>query len=162
MYTSCAYCPSDGTNETQGRHTLDKPFKHFHHFEKPAALKTMFTHTTGQIVEVVVRTVTIHSLFFYQAGVVLSRLKGCPLSISVLRWRAQDGTVYRPIIKLLRALTTENPTLQLGPAPSQQSANKDQRNSPSQCLKEGRQVGYQILNDDFRHILLSVPLTLKH
>ncbi|XP_049419013.1 uncharacterized protein si:ch211-250n8.1 [Epinephelus fuscoguttatus] len=75
-----------------------------------------------------------------QAGVVLSRLKGCPLSISVLRWRAQDGTVYRPIIKLLRALTTENPTLQLGPAPSQQSANKDQRNSPSQCLKEGRIV----------------------
>ncbi|XP_049915481.1 uncharacterized protein si:ch211-250n8.1 isoform X2 [Epinephelus moara] len=75
-----------------------------------------------------------------QAGVVMSRLKGCPLSISVLRWRAQDGTVYRPIIKLLRALTTENPSLQLGPAPSQQSANKDQRNSPSQCLKEGRIV----------------------
>ncbi|XP_076615273.1 uncharacterized protein LOC143338620 isoform X2 [Chaetodon auriga] len=75
-----------------------------------------------------------------QAGVVLSRLKGCPLSMSVLRWRAQDGTVYRPLIKLLRALRVENPTLQLGPAPSQQSAIKDQRSSPSQCLKEGRIV----------------------
>ncbi|XP_044035321.1 uncharacterized protein si:ch211-250n8.1 isoform X4 [Siniperca chuatsi] len=82
------------------------------------------------------------------AGVVLSRLKGCPLSIGVLRWKAQDGTVYRPLIKLLRALRMENPTLQLGPAPSQQSATKDQGASPSQCLKEGRQVGYQILKDD--------------
>ncbi|XP_031146980.1 uncharacterized protein si:ch211-250n8.1 isoform X1 [Sander lucioperca] len=75
-----------------------------------------------------------------QAGVVLSRLKGCPLSIGVLRWRAQDGTVYLPLIKLLQALRMEDPTLQLGPAPSQQSATKDQRNSPSQCLKEGRIV----------------------
>uniref|UniRef100_A0A671XBI5 Uncharacterized protein n=1 Tax=Sparus aurata TaxID=8175 RepID=A0A671XBI5_SPAAU len=75
-----------------------------------------------------------------QAGVVLSRLKGCPLTIGVLRWRAHDGTVYRPLIKSLRALRMENPTLQLGPAPSQQSATKDQRSSLSQCLKEGRQV----------------------
>uniref|UniRef100_A0A8D0A530 PDZ domain-containing protein n=1 Tax=Sander lucioperca TaxID=283035 RepID=A0A8D0A530_SANLU len=51
-----------------------------------------------------------------QAGVVLSRLKGCPLSIGVLRWRAQDGTVYLPLIKLLQALRMEDPTLQLGPA----------------------------------------------
>ncbi|XP_029312790.1 uncharacterized protein LOC115024986 isoform X4 [Cottoperca gobio] len=75
-----------------------------------------------------------------QAGVVLSRLKGCPLSIGVLRWRARDGTVYRPLIKLLRALRTENPALQLGPATTQQSAAKDQNTSPSQCLKEGRIV----------------------
>lgn len=79
---------------------------------------------------------------------VLSRLKGCPLSIGVLRWRAQDGTVYRPLIKLLQALRMENPTLQLGPAPSQQSDTKDQDTSPSQCLREGRQVGYQIFKDD--------------
>lgn len=75
---------------------------------------------------------------------VLSRLKGCPLSIRVLRWRAQDGTVYRPLIKLLRALRMDNPALQLGPAPSQQSAVRDQKHSPSQCLKEGRRVTYQI------------------
>ncbi|XP_069012286.1 uncharacterized protein [Embiotoca jacksoni] len=75
-----------------------------------------------------------------QAGVVLSRLKGCPLSIRVVRWRAHDGTVYRPLIKLLRALRTENPTLQLGPAPSTQTASTDRRPPPSQCLKEGRIV----------------------
>ncbi|XP_031699896.1 uncharacterized protein LOC116381693 isoform X2 [Anarrhichthys ocellatus] len=75
-----------------------------------------------------------------QAGVVFSRLKGCPISIGVLRWRAQDGTVYRPLVKLLRALRTENPAMQLGPAPSQQSPPKDQRTSPSQCPKERRIV----------------------
>uniref|UniRef100_A0A3Q3KY05 Uncharacterized protein n=1 Tax=Mastacembelus armatus TaxID=205130 RepID=A0A3Q3KY05_9TELE len=75
-----------------------------------------------------------------QAGVVLSQLKGRPLSIRVVRWRAQDGTVYRPLVKLLRALRMENPTLQLGPTPSQQSVSQDHRPYPSQCLKEGRQV----------------------
>uniref|UniRef100_A0A3Q1HBZ6 Uncharacterized protein n=1 Tax=Anabas testudineus TaxID=64144 RepID=A0A3Q1HBZ6_ANATE len=43
-----------------------------------------------------------------QAGVVLSRLKGCPLSMRILRWRAHDGTVYRPLIKLLRQMLKNN------------------------------------------------------
>ncbi|XP_068162351.1 uncharacterized protein si:ch211-250n8.1 isoform X2 [Antennarius striatus] len=75
-----------------------------------------------------------------QAGLVLSRLKGYPLSIIVLRWKAKDGTVYRPLVKLIQILRTENPTLQLCPASSQQSAAKDKSSSPSQCLKEGRIV----------------------
>ncbi|CAJ1081127.1 uncharacterized protein si:ch211-250n8.1 [Xyrichtys novacula] len=75
-----------------------------------------------------------------QAGVVLNRLKGCPLSISVLRWKAQDGTVYRPLIKFLQALRIENPTLQLGPVPAQQSAITERKTTPPQCLKEGRIV----------------------
>lgn len=75
---------------------------------------------------------------------VLSWLKGRPLSISILRWRAQDGTMYRPLVKHLRALRMENPALQLGPAPSPQSATEGQRTSEPQCLREGRQVGSQI------------------
>ncbi|XP_069373674.1 uncharacterized protein [Paralichthys olivaceus] len=75
-----------------------------------------------------------------QAGVVLSRLRGCPLTIRILRWRAHDGTVYRPLIKLLRTLRMENPMLQLDPAPSAQSTSQDQRPPPTQCLKEGRIV----------------------
>ncbi|XP_037836741.1 uncharacterized protein si:ch211-250n8.1 [Kryptolebias marmoratus] len=74
-----------------------------------------------------------------QAGVILSRLRGCPLSIGVLRWRAHDGTVYRPLVKLLRTLRTENPHLQLGPTPCPQTASSSQRPA-SQCLKEGRIV----------------------
>ncbi|XP_063749073.1 uncharacterized protein si:ch211-250n8.1 isoform X4 [Eleginops maclovinus] len=73
-----------------------------------------------------------------QAGLVLSRLKGLPLSIGVLRWRARDGTVFRPLIKLLRALKTENPSLQLGPTTAPQTEPEDQ--NPSQCFKEGRIV----------------------
>lgn len=99
---------------------------------------------------------------FSKARVVLSRLRGCPLSISVLRWRAQDGTVYRPLIKLLRALRVENPTLQLGPAPSQQTATKDQTSSQSQCLKEGRQVITQLLKEHLSNVLLNLLLTLRH
>ncbi|XP_049615879.1 uncharacterized protein si:ch211-250n8.1 isoform X2 [Syngnathus scovelli] len=75
-----------------------------------------------------------------QAGVVLSRLKGCFLSIRVVRWRAQNGTVYRPLVKLLRTLRIENPWLQLGPAPSQQPANDQRTSPPTQCFKEGRIV----------------------
>ncbi|XP_077406327.1 uncharacterized protein LOC144038075 isoform X1 [Vanacampus margaritifer] len=76
-----------------------------------------------------------------QAGVVLSRLKGSSLTIRIVRWRARDGTVYRPLVKLLRTLRIENPWLQLGPAPCQPLAANDQRTSaPTQCLKEGRIV----------------------
>lgn len=87
----------------------------------------------------------LYTILFVQAGVVLSRFKGSPLSIRVLRWRAQDGTVYRPLIKPLRALQMENPALQLGPAPSQQTTSTEQKPPPSQCLKEGRQVMYILM-----------------
>ncbi|KAI4788453.1 hypothetical protein KUCAC02_035838, partial [Chaenocephalus aceratus] len=72
-----------------------------------------------------------------QAGAVLSRLKGLPLSIGVLRWRAGDGTVFRPLVKLLRNLKTENPSLQLGPQTEPHTEPEEQ--NPSQCLKDGRQ-----------------------
>ncbi|KAJ7987863.1 hypothetical protein DPEC_G00330970 [Dallia pectoralis] len=76
-----------------------------------------------------------------QAGVILSRLKCCPLSLRVLRWCGRDRDTYRPIIKLLRALTEENPSLQLGPSHSSgQLTNQGLRPPPSQCHKEGRQV----------------------
>ncbi|XP_077594375.1 uncharacterized protein LOC144211211 isoform X2 [Stigmatopora nigra] len=71
-----------------------------------------------------------------QADMILSRLKGCPLSIRLVRCRAPDGTVYAPLVKTLRALKTEN--LDLGPAPSRQPPST--RLPPTQLLKEGRQV----------------------
>lgn len=87
-----------------------------------------------------VQNPTLYSSF--KAGVVLSRLKGCPLSMSVVRWKAQDGTVFRPLIKLLQVLRMENPDLLLGPTPPQHPSSKGQISSPTQCLKQGRQVGY--------------------
>uniref|UniRef100_A0A8C3AVK9 Si:ch211-250n8.1 n=1 Tax=Cyclopterus lumpus TaxID=8103 RepID=A0A8C3AVK9_CYCLU len=89
-----------------------------------------------------------------QAGEVLSQLKGFPIAISVVRWRAQDGTVYQPLVKLLQALRMENPALKLGPAPPQQPDTKDQTTSPSQCLKEGRQFGgREVLQHAIRQVL---------
>ncbi|XP_077482321.1 uncharacterized protein LOC144092984 [Stigmatopora argus] len=73
-----------------------------------------------------------------QADFILSRLKGCPLSIRVVRWRAPDGTVYAPLVKSLRALKTENPGLDLGPAPSRRLPSTTP--PPTQLLKEGRIV----------------------
>ncbi|CAB1449040.1 unnamed protein product [Pleuronectes platessa] len=75
-----------------------------------------------------------------QAGVVLSRLRSCPLTIRILRWRAHDGTVYRPLVKLLRALRMENPMLQLDSTPTPQPAPQEQNPPPTHCLKEGRIV----------------------
>ncbi|XP_046887692.1 uncharacterized protein si:ch211-250n8.1 [Hypomesus transpacificus] len=74
-----------------------------------------------------------------QAGVVLSRLKGRPLSLRVLRWQGREGGTYRPIIKLLRELREENPSLRLDPSPSSQLSTNE-RSAPSQCLKDGRIV----------------------
>ncbi|KAG9350373.1 hypothetical protein JZ751_026728 [Albula glossodonta] len=76
-----------------------------------------------------------------QAGVVLARLKGRPLSLRFLRWRGEDGAVYPPLVKLLHALQQENPSLQLKPSriPQQQGCERQQQEQ-SQCLKEGRIV----------------------
>ncbi|XP_036427908.1 uncharacterized protein si:ch211-250n8.1 isoform X2 [Colossoma macropomum] len=71
-----------------------------------------------------------------QAGVVLSRLKGQPLSLRLLRWRCEDGAMYRPLVPLLRQLKQENPSLQFSSAP--QPSPAAQRQSQSQCVKEGR------------------------
>ncbi|KAJ8399735.1 hypothetical protein AAFF_G00408400 [Aldrovandia affinis] len=76
-----------------------------------------------------------------QAGVVLGRLKGRPLSLRFLRWKGEDGAVYRPLVKHLQALQQENPSLQLHPkgVPRQQGC-EGQQQGQSQCLKEGRIV----------------------
>ncbi|KPP62814.1 hypothetical protein Z043_118975, partial [Scleropages formosus] len=74
-----------------------------------------------------------------QAGVVLARFKGSPLSLRVLRWRADDGAVYQPVVKLLQALKQENPSLQLISRPQQQCRGA-LHGEQSQCLNEGRIV----------------------
>ncbi|XP_036384491.1 uncharacterized protein si:ch211-250n8.1 [Megalops cyprinoides] len=76
-----------------------------------------------------------------QAGVVLARLKGRPLSLRLLRWRGEDGAVYPPLIKLLRTLQQENPSLQLNSSTIlKQRGCEGRQPGQSQCLKEGRIV----------------------
>ncbi|KAG7261746.1 hypothetical protein CRUP_021355 [Coryphaenoides rupestris] len=77
-----------------------------------------------------------------QASLVLSRLKGLPLSLRVLRWRDRGGASYRPLIHLLRELRTENPALALGleAAPSPHAAQPPSSSSFTPCFKDGRMV----------------------
>lgn len=70
-----------------------------------------------------------------KAGVVLSRLKGQPLSLRLLRWRGENGAVYRPLVPLLRQLKQENPLLEFG-SPLPKLSVQQNRESP--CVKEGR------------------------
>ncbi|XP_051968502.1 uncharacterized protein LOC127633446 isoform X5 [Xyrauchen texanus] len=74
-----------------------------------------------------------------QAGVVLSKLKGQPLSIRLIRWRGGDGSIYQPLVKHLRQLKQEKPSLQFGPKPaSHQDRTVGQRKGQTQCVKDGR------------------------
>ncbi|XP_051959557.1 uncharacterized protein LOC127627257 [Xyrauchen texanus] len=74
-----------------------------------------------------------------QAGVVLSKLKGQPLSIRLIRWRGGDGSIYQPLVKHLRQLEQEKSTLQFGTKPaSHQDRTMDQSKGQTPCVKDGR------------------------
>lgn len=74
-----------------------------------------------------------------KAGVVLSKLKGQPLSIHFIRWRGEDGSIYQPLVKHLRKLKQEKPSLRFGPKPSsQQDRTAGQKRGQTQCMKDGR------------------------
>ncbi|XP_022522292.2 uncharacterized protein si:ch211-250n8.1 isoform X2 [Astyanax mexicanus] len=69
-----------------------------------------------------------------QAGSLLSRLKGQPLTLRLLRWRCEDGSVYRPLVPFLRLLKQENPALGFGSRPDPEAQHPAQ----NQCVREGR------------------------
>lgn len=47
-----------------------------------------------------------------QAGAVLQRLKGQPLTFRLLWWRWHDGTVFEPLLPYLKALKEKEPQFQ--------------------------------------------------
>ncbi|XP_053850877.1 uncharacterized protein LOC128816922 [Vidua macroura] len=52
-----------------------------------------------------------------QAGAVLQKLKGQPLTFRLLRWRWHDGTVFEPLLPYLKALKEKEPHFQLQHSP---------------------------------------------
>lgn len=48
-----------------------------------------------------------------QAGVMLQKLKGQPLSLRVLRWQGHNGEVYEPLLPYLEAVKEKEPHFQL-------------------------------------------------
>jgi len=56
------------------------------------------------------------AFFFHpplQAGVMLQKLKGQPLSLRVLRWQGHNGEVYEPLLPYLEAVKEKEPHFQL-------------------------------------------------
>lgn len=54
---------------------------------------------------------------FLQAGAVLQKLKGQPLSFRLLRWWWHDGGVYEPLLPYLKVLKEKEPQFQLQRSP---------------------------------------------
>ncbi|XP_040437376.1 uncharacterized protein LOC121082090 isoform X3 [Falco naumanni] len=52
-----------------------------------------------------------------QAGAMLQKLKGQPLSFRLLRWRWHDGEVYEPLLPYLKVLKEKEPQFQLQRSP---------------------------------------------
>ncbi|OXB81119.1 UNVERIFIED_CONTAM: hypothetical protein H355_005049 [Colinus virginianus] len=62
-----------------------------------------------------------------QAGTVLQKLKGQPLSLRVLRWRGHDGKVYEPLLPYLEAVKEKEPRFQLQWSPRHWDEGEKQR-----------------------------------
>lgn len=67
---------------------------------------------------------------FLQAGAVLQKLKGQPLSFRLLRWWWHDGAVYEPLLPYLKVLKEKEPQFQLQRGP--------RRERQTQRLQGGR------------------------
>ncbi|XP_041942729.1 uncharacterized protein si:ch211-250n8.1 isoform X4 [Alosa sapidissima] len=77
------------------------------------------------------------------AGVILSRLKGQPLSLRLLRCRDPDGAVFRPLVKTLRLLQQENPAVRLDSSHlNRRHGTNPRKLDQSQCLREGSRIVY--------------------
>ncbi|XP_017598744.1 PREDICTED: uncharacterized protein LOC108448879 isoform X1 [Corvus brachyrhynchos] len=62
-----------------------------------------------------------------QAGAMLQRLKGQPLSFRLLRWRWHDGAVFEPLLPYLKALKEKEPHFQLQHSPRHRGEGEPQQ-----------------------------------
>ncbi|XP_015269930.1 PREDICTED: uncharacterized protein LOC107113171 [Gekko japonicus] len=67
-----------------------------------------------------------------QAGTVLQKLKGKPLSFRLIRWKWQDGGTYAPLLPYLKVLREKIPSFQL----QHEHTHKEQ--TEGWCLQGGR------------------------
>ncbi|XP_075435901.1 uncharacterized protein LOC142472674 isoform X2 [Ascaphus truei] len=69
--------------------------------------------------------VSLRNAYNGQAGTVLSKLKGEPLNFHLIRWRWQDGGVYRPLLAYLKGVQEKVPTFQLQHQPRGSESGQD-------------------------------------
>ncbi|XP_034960391.1 uncharacterized protein LOC118079844 isoform X1 [Zootoca vivipara] len=67
-----------------------------------------------------------------QAGTVLQRYKGKPLSFRLIRWKWHDGGMYKPLLPYLKILQEKIPSFQL------QHEHTHKEKKEDRCLRGGR------------------------
>ncbi|XP_068269402.1 uncharacterized protein [Nyctibius grandis] len=70
---------------------------------------------------------SLRNAYSGQAGDVLQKLKGQPLSFCLLRWRWHDGGVYEPLLPYLKVLKEKEPRFQLQHGPRCRGEGEPQR-----------------------------------
>ncbi|KAL2297673.1 hypothetical protein Nmel_016226, partial [Mimus melanotis] len=76
-----------------------------------------------------------------QAGAVLQRLKGQPLTFRLLRWRWHDGTIFEPLLPYLEALKEKEPHFQLQHSPRHRGEGQPQQLQGGRLLYNLRYLG---------------------
>ncbi|XP_075626563.1 uncharacterized protein LOC142604354 isoform X1 [Balearica regulorum gibbericeps] len=70
---------------------------------------------------------SLRNAYSGQAGAVLQKLKGQPLSLRLLRWRWHDGGIYEPLLPYLEILKEKEPRFQLQRGPRRRGEGEPQR-----------------------------------
>ncbi|KAM6194001.1 uncharacterized protein WM294_010790 [Sarcoramphus papa] len=70
---------------------------------------------------------SLRNAYSGQAGAVLQKLKGQPLSFRLLRWRWHDGGVYEPLLPYLKVLKEKEPRFQLQHGPQRRGEGEPRR-----------------------------------
>ncbi|XP_042658482.1 uncharacterized protein LOC116964051 isoform X2 [Tyto alba] len=70
---------------------------------------------------------SLRNAYSGQAGAVLQKLKGQPLSFRLLRWRWHDGGVYEPLLPYLKVLKEKEPQFQLQHGPRRRGSGDPRR-----------------------------------
>nr|XP_047920512.1 uncharacterized protein LOC106034625 [Anser cygnoides] len=76
-----------------------------------------------------------------QAGAMVQKLKGQPLSFRVLRWRWHDGEVYEPLLPYLKVLKEKEPRFQLQRRPRRRVERETRKVQGGRLLYNLRYLG---------------------
>ncbi|XP_015735616.1 uncharacterized protein LOC107322262 isoform X1 [Coturnix japonica] len=84
---------------------------------------------------------SLRNAYSGQAGVMLQKLKGQPLSLRVLRWQGHSGEVYEPLLPYLQAVKEKEPHFQLQCGPRHRDKGEKQRVQGGRLLYNLRYLG---------------------
>ncbi|XP_071620685.1 uncharacterized protein [Heliangelus exortis] len=84
---------------------------------------------------------SLRNAYSGQAGAVLQKLKGQPLSFHLLRWQWHNGEVYEPLLPYLKILKEKEPHFQLQHNPRHRAEGESRRLQGGRLLYNLRYLG---------------------